>query len=88
MHEVVERIEEATSVAMLEGKTRAGIAHGAHAKAYDRVERLSIECRTAFEELWKAEQDLKALGIEVSVTLTFPLREAWFDWRAKKVLRP
>jgi hypothetical protein len=81
-------VATAPPIAMLDGKTRAGVAHSAHAKAYDRVERLAVECRTAFEELWKAEEDLKGMGIEVSVTLAFPLREAWFDWRAKKTLKP
>lgn len=85
----VERIEAAVpSVSDITNRTRADVAHTAHARAYDRVERLSYECRTAFEELWKAEEDLKAMGIEVSVTLAFPLREAWFDWRAKKTLKP
>jgi len=73
---------------MLQGKTRSDIAHEAHARAYDKVDRLALDLRMAFEELWKAEQDLKAMGIEVSVKLGFPIREAWFDWRAKKTLKP
>jgi hypothetical protein len=90
MHEVVERIEEAIrpSVSDLTFKTRADVAHTSHARAYDRVDRLAVDLRTAFEELWRAEAELKSMGIEVNVTLPFPIREAWFDWRAKKTLKP
>lgn len=87
---LAERIEEATapSVSDLKQLTRASVAHTAHARAYDRVESLAIECRGSFEQLFKAEAELKKLGIEVNVTLPFPISEAWFDWRAKQVLKP
>jgi len=86
---VVERIEQATapSVADIQNLTRSDVAHQAHARAYDRMERLSIDCRSGFAELYRAEADLKKLGIEINVKLPFPLSEAWFDWRAKQVLK-
>jgi hypothetical protein len=49
---------------------------------------LGEQLSSAFEELYASGQELRdEHGIEVNATLDFPLREAWFDWKAKRLLK-
>ena len=66
--------------------TRTSVAHTAHARAYERAVNLGIEIRAAFEELHRAKEQLRAMGVDISVSFQPPLDEAWMAWRAKKIL--
>jgi hypothetical protein len=77
----------APTLAVLSKTTRIELAHQRHGSAVDRVQTLGMQLKSAFEELHDAGEDLHQHGIEITVTLDFPLREAWFDWRAKTQVR-
>jgi hypothetical protein len=67
--------------------SRSELAHRRHGKSHDRVVELGQALTAAFEDYYGSMQELRdEFGIEVTPTFDFPLREAWFDWRAKRQL--
>lgn len=65
----------------LKDKSRASVAHEAHARAHDRCTELGIQLRSAFDELIRAQKDLEKLGIETSVAFDPPLSDTWNEYR-------
>lgn len=75
------------SVVALVGKSRISVAHDAHAQAVERVTALGAELRTAFDAVWRAEEQLLAVGVTATASFPHPIDEAWASWRAKQILR-
>ena len=67
--------------------SRAEVAHRAHAEAFDRIEDLGRQLRAAFDDLTKAQEQLKGMGVDCNVKFASPLDEAWASYRAKLILR-
>lgn len=84
---VVEAVEQSVGVGMLKDVSRIDVAHQAMARAVDRIDALQVECRSAFEQLARAIEQMKTVGVETNVKMSFPLSEAWADWRAKQILK-
>lgn len=87
MEQAQEKVLPLRPLEALSSTTRIELAHKRHSKAVERVKDLESQLDLAFEELWGAGEDLAKQGIEINVTLQFPIKEAWFDWRAKRTLR-
>lgn len=71
----------------LQGKTRVGVAHDAHARAFERVEDLERQLHAAFDELSRSEEQLLKVGVTVNSKFGWLIEEAWAAYRAKLILK-
>ena len=62
--------------------TREQAAHRQHEQAVERFRRLEQEARVTFDDLLKAQERMREVGVVVDVEMSPALQAAWVEHRA------